>query len=145
MIIAQESWLHTFELSLPRDFTIADPALCSNNANKSQICLPSNNIVHFINHLHLYMSHDLKRTISFIRTLVPQTNIFKSENKRALLQFIGTLAKGLFGTATMYDVELLAKHVNALNTRTRHLTQALQQHGGHLSSFVKVVDKSTSF
>ena len=145
LLIAQESWLHTFEIVLPRDFTIADPDLCSYDANQSQICLTGNNIVHFINHLHLSMSHDLKQTIKSIRTLVPQTNIFKSKNKRSLLPFIGTLAKGLFGTATMSDVELLAKHVNALNAQSRHLTQALQQHGDHLSSFVKVVDKRTSF
>lgn len=44
----------------------------------------------------------------------------------------------------MIDVELLARHINALNVRTRHVTEALQQHGDHLLSFVKVIDNRTS-
>ncbi|VDI10850.1 Hypothetical predicted protein [Mytilus galloprovincialis] len=100
---------------------------------------------HFIQHLHDSMEHDLKETIQAIRILVPQTKLFESNrNGRAILPFIGSMAKGLFGLATMSDVQLLANHINALNAKSRSITQALQQHSDHLSSFVKVIDKRTS-
>ncbi|CAC5387891.1 unnamed protein product [Mytilus coruscus] len=44
----------------------------------------------------------------------------------------------------MSDVQLLANHINALNAKSRSITEALQQHSDHLSSFVKVIDKRTS-
>ncbi|CAC5380460.1 unnamed protein product [Mytilus coruscus] len=91
------------------------------------------------------MEHDLKETVQAIKILVSQTKLFESSrNGRAILPFIGSMAKGLFGLATMSDVQLLANHINALNAKSRSITQALQQHSDHLSSFVKVIDKRTS-
>ncbi|CAC5384224.1 unnamed protein product [Mytilus coruscus] len=54
------------------------------------------------------------------------------------------MAKGLFGTATMGDVNLLARHINQINKRTRLMAKALEQHGDHLSSFMSLVDKRTT-
>ena len=44
----------------------------------------------------------------------------------------------------MSDVELLTRHINAPNARTQRITKALQQHGDHLPSFIKVIDDKTS-
>ena len=145
--IASEAWLHTFQIDIPRskDLHIAKLSLCSLDTKYSNNCLPKNTMVQFIQHLHDSMLHDLSETILTINILVPQTNIFDSvRNTRSALPFIGTLAKGLFGLATMSDVQLLASHINALNSRSRQITNALQQHGDHLSSFVKVIDDRTS-
>ncbi|CAC5404909.1 unnamed protein product [Mytilus coruscus] len=91
------------------------------------------------------MEHDLKETIQAIKVLVPQIKLFESSrNGRAILPFIGSMAKGLFGLATMSDVQLLANHIYALNAKSRSITEALQQHSDHLSSFGKVIDKRTS-
>ncbi|CAC5400728.1 unnamed protein product [Mytilus coruscus] len=56
----------------------------------------------------------------------------------------GSLAKGLLGTATMGDVNLLASYINEINKRTRLMAKALEQHGDHVSSFMSLVDKRTT-
>lgn len=102
-------------------------------------------MLHFVQHLQRSMEYDLSQTIMSMRTLVPQTKIFDLERKqRSLLPFISSLAKGLFGLATMSDVRLLANHINSLNRRTQQIGHALQQHGDHLSSFMEVVDNRTT-
>ena len=146
MYLAKEAWLHTFQIDIPRprEIHISKLPICSYK-NHSSICSSMNSMRHFIQHLHDSMEHDLKETIQAIRILVPQTKLFESNrNGRAILPFIGSMAKGLFGLATMSDVQLLANHINALNAKSRSITQALQQHSDHLSSFVKVIDKRTS-
>ncbi|XP_071098997.1 uncharacterized protein [Haliotis cracherodii] len=55
-----------------------------------------------------------------------------------ILSFVGSLSKTLFGTATIDDVNLLAKHINALTYP--NLSNVLKQHSSHLSSFMKLVD-----
>ncbi|CAG2232505.1 unnamed protein product [Mytilus edulis] len=84
-------------------------------------------------------------TIKAIHTLIPHSTILSSKRSiRSFLPFIGSLAKGLFGTATMSDVNLLARHINALNKRTELLTDVLHQHGDHLSSYMSVMDNRTT-
>ena len=81
--------------------------------------------------------------LSKINTLVPQTNIVYSNwrRTRSFLPFIGQLSRGLFGTATVGDVQTLANHINQLNRKTEKLTQALAQNSLHMSSFIPMVDK----
>jgi len=140
--LATESWLHTFKVTLPKKVNVPSQSFCSVD---SKSCMFTNNMLHFVQHLQRSMEYDLSQTIMSISTLVPQTKIFDIERKqRSLLPFIGTLAKGLFGLATMSDVRLLANHINALNRRTQQIGHALQQHGDHLSSFMEVVDNRTT-
>ena len=75
---------------------------------------------------------------------IPQTNYSVKRYRKAILPFIGSLAKGIFGLATMGDVELLAKHINKLNKRSILMGNTLQQHGSHLSSFMSIVDNRTT-
>lgn len=143
VVFRQESrlhlaWLQTFRVTFPKKVHVQRQSFCSVD---SRSCMFTNNMLHFVQHLQRSMKYDLSQTIMSIRTLVPQTKIFYLERKqRSLLQFIGTLSKGLFGLATMSDVRLLANHINALNRRTQQISHALQQHGDHLSSFMEVVD-----
>ncbi|CAC5379943.1 unnamed protein product [Mytilus coruscus] len=146
MYLAKEAWLHTFQIDIPRptEIHLAKLPICSYK-NYSNICSSMNSMRHFIQHLHDSMEHDLKETIQAIKILVPHTKLFESSrNGRAIFPFIGSMAKGLFGLATMSDVQLLANHINALNAKSKSITEALQQHSDHLSSFVKVIDKRTS-
>lgn len=57
----------------------------------------------------------------------------KAKSKRAILGFVGSLSKTLFGTATMDDVNILAQHINALTSRAILLTKAVTQHSNHES------------
>lgn len=132
---------HGFTLSLPKNVQLPKISLCPHD---SANCYALNNMVNFIRHLHDSTETQLSETIKAIHTLVPQTNMFTVKRKeRAFLPFIDSLAKGLFGTATMDDVNLLARHINALNRKTQLISRALYQHGDHLSSFMSLMDNKT--
>ena len=77
-----------------------------------------------------------------IKSLIPATEL-THRGYRSFLPFIGSLSKTLFGTATMEDVNLLANHINALNSRTRQFAAAMQHTENRLSSFISVVDEKT--
>ena len=86
-------------------------------------------------------ANHINKTLAFVRSLIPYHKVTKIRARRSLLPFIGTLSKGLFGTATMHDVDILAAHINALTSQSVKMAHALQQHGSHLSSYMKTVDR----
>ena len=58
--------------------------------------------------------------------MVPQvTTKLNGRSKRALLPFVGNIARNFFGVATEGDVRKLAGHINAL-----------KQYGGNFASFL---------
>lgn len=59
---------------------------------------------------------------------------------RAILSFVGSLSKTLFGTATVGDVNILAAHINQLIKRDSKINHVLAQHGSHISSFMKLAN-----
>jgi hypothetical protein len=46
----------------------------------------------------------------------------------------------LFGTATEEQVNMLARHINALTRKTMKILDTLEQHGDHLSSFMQTAN-----
>ena len=95
-----------------------------------------------IHNLHQSLFSDYNETLKEIRTLVPQTKILQNGRQvKSLLPFIGKLYKGLFGLATMDDVNIMASHINAIAERTNGIAKALEQHNKHLSSFITLTDK----
>ena len=142
LILTQENWLHTFHIVLPKRVKPTSVSRCSDNTS---MCHVINNMSMFLHALHVETYHHLSTTLSAIKTLIPQTNLIKNKRKtRSLLPFIGSLSKGLFGTATMDDVNMLAGHINELNRRTSKLALAMEQHGKRLSSFMSLMDNRTS-
>ena len=95
-----------------------------------------------LNSIRIETGARLNNTLETIHKLVPHADMVttkstkKSRSKRALLPFIGRFSRTLFGTATVDDVNILAQHMNALNIRTHAISEALVQHGKHLSSFM---------
>ena len=140
--MSTESWLHTFKVELPKKVTLSKMYFCEEIKNE---CNSMNNMVNFIHALHDSTESQLKETIKAIHALVPQTNYFGSKrNQRSLLPFIGSLAKGIFGLATLGDVQMLAKHINELNRRSILMANTLHQHGSHLSSFMSIINNRTT-
>ena len=85
-----------------------------------------NSMVTFIHNLQASMETDLLDTVVSIHTLIPQTKSFDaSRSELSFLPFIGNLAKGLYGTSTVRDVNLLASYIYALNRKTRLVTHVL--------------------
>ena len=89
---------------------------------------------HFLSQLDSARAETVARlnsTNQFTEHLISQAHVHKSRSKRSLLPFIGTLSKGLFNTATMDDVNILATHMNKLNKMATNLAKALTQHEDH--------------
>ena len=137
VIIASDTWYHTFELSLPNNLSVPRLATCKKDNNSCKM------LSHFLSQLDSVRAETVARlnaTNQFIEQLIPQTHVHKSRSKRALLPFIGTLSKGLFNTATMDDFNVLATHMNKLNKMATNLAKALTQHEDHLSSFMETAN-----
>lgn len=138
MHLAREYWLHTYSLDIPH------PVL----GNQMPRCRHGHMSCHILNTVTLQIASlrsktlvNVNASLERILNLIPQSSIVNERRyQRSLLPFIGDMVSGLFGTATMDDVNTLARHINALVTRTNIITKAVKQHGSHLSSFMKVVD-----
>jgi hypothetical protein len=77
----------------------------------------------------------------YIFSLIPESKLLgASRSKRGLMNFIGSLSKTLFGTATVDDINVLAQHVQSLNKIEFKLANNLKQHEEHVSSFMSIVD-----
>lgn len=146
LVLSQEYWTHTFHLQLPNSIK---PTNVSTRCNRNEShCYKWNDLVSVFQTLHVHVetqSH-VKEIVKTIRSLIPQTNfqkIFK-EILKTILPFIGSLSRSLFGTATIEDVQLLARHVNALNARTTKFALAMLQYDAHLSSFISIVNNRTT-
>ena len=79
-------------------------------------------LVNFLNTIIFHVNVMKENTISVVHqtlmemfNLVPESYLnFKKRKLRSLLPFVCTFAKGLFGVATMTDVNILATHINQL-------------------------------
>lgn len=139
LTLSKEYWLHTFEVSLPQHVHFPAIGACHKDKDTCQII---SHVLSQLNAIRVETSARLNNTLSTIRKLVPHADIVKaSRSRRSLLPFIGKFSKTLFGTATVDDVNVLAGHINALNRKTQTLTDALVQHGKHLSSFMAQSNK----
>ncbi|CAG2224481.1 unnamed protein product [Mytilus edulis] len=138
LYLSREYWLHTFEVELPSNISIQSIPSCTAAVST---CYLFNSIIFHVNVLKENTMTFTHRTLMEIFDMVPETNLNPQKRKsRALLPFIGSLSKSFFGTATMDDVNLLANHINKLIKRDRQMSHALEQHGSHISSFMKVVN-----
>ena len=137
--LGQESWLHTFEISLPTDMNVIGISGCS---REKDTCIIINQIFSQINEIRMQTKQRLNTTLETINRLVPEKeSIPNSRGKRSWFGAIGKLSKTIFGTATEDDVNLLARHINALKKETAKVVQAVQQHGQDLSSYMKTADE----
>ncbi|CAG2249469.1 unnamed protein product [Mytilus edulis] len=69
------------------------------------------------------------------------TTSTQSRSKRGLFNFIGSISRSLFGTATVKDVQKLARHVNILINRNNKFAKAMTEHDQLLSSFMSKTDE----
>lgn len=60
LYLAKESWLHTFQVSLPRHFSLPNIDFCRNSSHD---CNAFNGIVNFINHLQESTAVHLQESI----------------------------------------------------------------------------------
>ena len=131
--LSQDYWYHTYEIQLPKFQNISKLPVCRNN---NRTCILISHVTSQLNTIRSETEVHLNNTINTIMTLIPETKIHKSRSRRSLLPFIGKLSKGLFGTATMDDVNILANHMNKLTAFNEKLSKTLTQQANHLSSYM---------
>ena len=136
--IAAEEWLHTFQIPIPRKVSVPHIGTCHKDNNT---CLLIGQLLSQINSLRTETALRLNNTRQTVHRLVPHATIQKTRSTRSLLPFIGQFSKTLFGTATIDDVQLLARHINALSKKSNELAMALSQHGNHFSSYISSANK----
>lgn len=114
---------------------------CTRNA---ATCSIVNDILLEINQIRQETELVLNHTVNTIRNRVPERRLVDEINSgritRSILPFVGDMSKTLFGTATFEDVQLLARHINALNKLTRNVVKSVHLHENNLSSYIKTVD-----
>ena len=101
LMLAQEYWLHTFHVPLSIRFSIKKVPFCS---------IENTQQVNTSNHSKLNTTNKI---------------VGNNSQSCALLPFVGSLFKSIFGTPTMDDVNILAGHINTLNRRTENTAKAL--------------------
>ena len=138
LYLSREHWMHTFEVELPNNISIEPIPSCEPpllncdlfNSITSHVNIAKENTMSFIN-----------TVLGEIFNMIPESNLEPQIRKtRAILSFVGSLSKTLFGTATIDDVNLLASHINQLIKRDRKMSHILEQHGSHISSFMKLAN-----
>ena len=118
--LGQEFCLHTFEISLPTYMNILE---ISGYSHDKDTCIIINQVLSQIMRLECKPNNRLNTTLETINRLVPEKDsIPKSSGKRSWYGAIGKLSKTIFGTTTEDDVNLLARHINALKKKLRKLS-----------------------
>ena len=133
LVLSNEHWLHTFEITIPDAVPVPSIGTCHND---DSTCMMTAHILASLNTVRAETSARLNNTIETIRKLIPEAEVKRSRSRRSLLPFLGDLSKTLFGTATVEDVNTLARHINALTKRSRSMATLLAQHEDGFSSYI---------
>ena len=134
---AEMLWKHTFQVQLPK-LTIENSYIKTPIANSSS---QMNEIMTKIQILRNDTANNLESLKSKINMLVPEASLNDiNRNQRALLPFIGSLSKSLFGTASASDIQLLQDHINELIKDQNTLKNNFQEHTTDMTSYMKTVN-----
>jgi len=136
--LATEYWMHTYEVKLP---SIPHIPLISGCHTTNASCTLIRQIQTHLNVIKLQTLSQLNATNNLIMQLIPVSKLPTSvRSKRALLGFVGSFAKTLFGTATTQDVNILAAHINSLTKTEIKAANIFARQAKHLSSFMSLED-----
>ncbi|XP_062601314.1 uncharacterized protein LOC134263034 [Saccostrea cucullata] len=133
---SNDVWLHTFAVNLPKTVQLDSTNDCVN-------CSNFNKVIETMNNIRVRCQARLNATIEEIKTLIPEITQETRSGKspKALLGFVGTMYKSIFGLATVDDVNILAQHINRITSTVNKVTEALARHGRHFSSFTAEVTR----
>ena len=142
MHLSREYWTHTFQIPIPSDIDVPQSLSVNKKSCSKLDCQFQQSLLDQIHGVQLELYSHVSKTLKFIKTVIPYHKVNKSKRqRRSLLPFIGSLSKGLFGTATMDDVNILASHINSLTKTTENIAHALKLHGSHMSSYMATANK----
>ena len=136
--LSNEYWLHTFKLPLPATLHLPSIGTCHKDKDT---CMLISHVLAQINTVRAETSARLNDTLETVSRLIPESARIKGRGKRSLLPFLGQLSRSIFGTATVDDINVLSRHINELSRRTMKISNAIEQHGAHMSSYMEKANK----
>ena len=135
--LAGEVWLHTFEIPLPEGINLQNAFAC-----KKESCQIISNLLQEIRQIRQNTKTMITSTLDSIKKLIPERQLInRNRRRRSVLPFIGDISRSIFGTATVKDVERMARHINSLNRISTKLIKSVEQHENDLSSFMTASDE----
>ena len=146
-------WPHTFQIPFPNLTQSETPS--PNNISCAQIaprqleaCHTMQAALQNVNEVRAKYMSNLQQSLALAKGIMPSESwndtTSLSRSKRALLPFVGDLARALFGTATEKEVRQIAKHIDVLEKRNERMTQAFAQYTDDLSSFMTLSNRKHS-
>lgn len=132
---ASDFWMQTFQIVLPDKIYLNQTKVRCNIPN-SEGCKPTKKLFDVMYTIKANAQNHLNGVIEEIEQIVPQVVIPTSRSTRSILPFIGDLSKTLFGTASERDVQLLAKHIQALEDRDKTKADEVEKLENHFSSYM---------
>ena len=136
--LSNEYWLHTYKVPLPAGLHLPSIGTCHKD---DDTCILIGHVLAQINTVRAETSARLNHTLETVYRLIPESTHIKGRGKRSLLPFLGQLSRTIFGTATLDDINVLARHINELTRRSMKISNAIEQHGAHMSSFMEKANK----
>ncbi|CAG2216296.1 unnamed protein product [Mytilus edulis] len=141
-----KNWLHTFEIPIPHKISSVQFPRCD---IVHQNCHILNQVISQLSAVRTGVTANINNTIDVIRRLVKKADFnldtrSQSRSKRGLFDFIGSISRSLFGTATVKDVQKLARHINILAERNNKFAKTMSHHDEELSSFMTNTDSRFS-
>ena len=137
IVVATDFWYHTFVIDLPPKLNMIRNPKCQRD---NVTCAMIGHVISQIDSIRSQTASRLNTTVQFIKELIPEGSLPKSRSRRSLLPFVGKLSRGLFGTATMEDVNVLANHINRISRITNNMAKSLVHQEQQLSSFISTAN-----
>jgi hypothetical protein len=133
LFLTSEYWLHTFEIQLPRVELIKyNHITCP---FKNETCTLLMKMLDHIKSLKDDVAGKVNAHVKLIHELTPyrsRSTFQMGRTKRSLFSFIGDVSKALFGTATMKDLAVLARHVQAIGSQYTKVVNTMSQYESQL-------------
>ncbi|CAC5404595.1 unnamed protein product [Mytilus coruscus] len=141
IIFGQDFWPLTFKVPISKKEGSQPYASCDIVHHH---CYAPNQAISQLSAVRAHISSNI--TVDTIHQLVPKENLhiesnIQSKSKRDLFDFIGSISKSLFGTASVKDVNRLARHVNILSRNSHNLAKSMAQHDELLSFYMSKTDQ----
>ena len=114
-------------------------------ACKKESCQTISNLLQEIRQIRHNTKTMITSTLDSIKKLIPERQLInRNRRRRSVLPFIGDISRSIFGTATVKDVERMARHINSLNKISTKLIKVVEKHENDLSSFMTASDERMS-
>ena len=136
---AEQMWIHTIHIPFPvNEWPMISPPFCPNGS------LPCGNIWKLwttFETIRQDIEEQVANVTEEIKSLVPEHKMKNGRSHRAILGFVGSLSKSIFGTATVKDMQILTEHINEIVAMNNRLTHAFETHAEGMSSYMSLVNK----